>query len=190
MALPPLETPEEVQICIGAVFTAIAENRIDNETRRTLIDMLRLASRNLRTAALIRHFAAREARLAKKQQLESQEPNARETNFTPLADSGELTAESASSADDAPLADSREQIADSAEPQEADLELLAQLKSREDDRKAVDHMLANRVWVAPPKPRPKPEVIIPRSPFGDDETQDPSTPALSSESDSGRLRSG
>ena len=59
LVLPPLDTPEEVQICINAVFLAIAENRIDADTRTQLIDTLRLASRNLRTAALIRHFAAK-----------------------------------------------------------------------------------------------------------------------------------
>jgi hypothetical protein len=81
-------------------------------------------------------------------------------------------------------------------PQEADVELQAQLKSREDDVKAFDKWVAQRVWVAPPKPKPKSEVYIPPSPFPRDpsdeayiETQDPSTAAPSS-TDSGRLRSG
>jgi hypothetical protein len=149
MALPPLDTPEEVQICIGAVFAAIAENRIDTETRRTLIDMLRLASRNLRTAALIRHFAAKDA-------LAAQKLDANVNANTPHSDRE-------SGPDDSPknsaeVSDSSESLtsAEQPEPQEADLELLAQLQSREDDRKAVAASLGDRTYICwPPKPKPK-----------------------------------
>jgi hypothetical protein len=148
MALPPLDTPEEVQICIGAVFAAIAENRIDPETRRTLIDMLRLASRNLRTAALIRHFAAKDALAAQKldANVNAHSP-AVEQDFSPANSE-------ASPKNSAEVSDSSESL--TSEPQEADLELLAQLKSREEDRQAVAASLGDRTYICwPPKPKPK-----------------------------------
>ena len=225
MALPPLDTPEEVQICINAVFLAIAENRIDPETRRTLIDMLRLASRNLRTAALIRHFAAKDALAAQKldANVDTRSPHASTQSshdqsghpqsgheFTrATADSTLVKGRDFSPADADPsqvvqslprgtrggfspansegspknsaeVSDSNEPLTSAHEetpPQAEDLDLLAQLRSREEDRKAVAASLGDRTYICwPPKPKPP--------------MPDPSTAAPSSEQDSDHLRSG
>src|SRR5437016_2241378 len=62
--LPPLETPEEVQICINSLFQALTSRRLIERDAQFFLDTLRLASRNLRTAALIQQLSAQDKRRA------------------------------------------------------------------------------------------------------------------------------
>ena len=50
MDLPPLETPEDIQICLSNLFHAVAARRIGDDDVHHLLAILRIASRNIRTS--------------------------------------------------------------------------------------------------------------------------------------------
>lgn len=51
--LPSLDTPEDVQVAINSLFHSLAGRRLLERDAQFMLDTLRLASRNLRTIALM-----------------------------------------------------------------------------------------------------------------------------------------
>jgi hypothetical protein len=51
MELPPLETAEDIQICISNLFHAVVARHLNDHEVQQLLSILRIASRNLRLGA-------------------------------------------------------------------------------------------------------------------------------------------
>lgn len=145
--LPPLDTPEEVQVSINALFLALTARRVDDRHAQFLLDTLRLASRNLRTAALVRHLAAKEATLRKS------------SAETPLVASPATSGSNNDGAvpnrfsDEGPALADDLLVADPA-PQSPDSHLAGNIASLKRDKEEVANILETPV-LPPPKARKK-----------------------------------
>jgi hypothetical protein len=95
MDLPPLETLDDIQICLSNLFHAVAHRRLINPDIEHLLAILRLASRNIRLQQMIDAKSERKPQRSAEREIRSAKDLTDEEIQEALKDvfSGEITLE-------------------------------------------------------------------------------------------------